>query len=54
MRDEATCAPLFDHLAGCGEQFVWDGDPEGLGGLEVDDEVALAGDHSCPPPTGIR
>ena len=34
-------APLFDHLIGCGEQFVWDGDSERLGGLEVDDEVGF-------------
>src|SRR6266576_1026111 len=34
---------LFDHLVGCGEQFVWDGDSERLGGLEVDHQLEFGG-----------
>src|SRR5262245_134597 len=29
----------FDHLVGAGENRVWHGQAEGLGGLEIDDEL---------------
>src|SRR5262245_54253121 len=34
-------APLLDHLIGSGEDRRRDGQPEGFGGLEVDDELEL-------------
>jgi len=30
-------AHLFDHLVGAGEDRWWDGQPECLGGIQVDD-----------------
>ena len=32
---------LFDHLIGSRKQFVWDGECERLGGLEIDDQLIL-------------
>src|ERR1700739_3138841 len=32
---------LFDHLIGSRKQFVWDGESERLGGLEIDDQLKL-------------
>jgi hypothetical protein len=32
---------LFDHLIGSRKQFVWDGESERLGGLEIDDQLIL-------------
>jgi hypothetical protein len=32
-------ALLFDHHVGTGEQWKWDGEANGLGGLEVDDQL---------------
>src|SRR6516162_1388444 len=34
-------AHLLDHLIGNRKQFVWDGESERLGGLEVDDQLKL-------------
>jgi hypothetical protein len=34
-------ARLFDHLVGSRKQFVWDGEAERLGGLEIDDQLKL-------------
>ena len=31
--------PLFDHLVGAGEERRWNGEAEGLGGLEVDRQL---------------
>ena len=30
---------LFDHLVGGSEQFIWNGDAERLGGLEIDEQL---------------
>ena len=32
---------LFDHLIGRRKQFVWDGESERFGGLEIDDQLIL-------------
>jgi hypothetical protein len=32
---------LFDHLIGSRKQFVWNGESERLGGLEIDDQLIL-------------
>jgi hypothetical protein len=32
----------FDHLVGTGEQRGWHGEPEGLGGLQIDGQLVLA------------
>jgi hypothetical protein len=32
---------LFDHLIGSRKQFVWDGESERFGGLEIDDQLKL-------------
>jgi len=32
---EATSQALFDHFVRSGEQFIWNGDAERLGGLEI-------------------
>jgi len=34
---------LLDHLIRAEQQRGWDGKPESLGGLEVDDELELGG-----------
>src|SRR6266567_5102758 len=40
----ATFADLLDHLVGGREQRRWDGEVEGLGGIDVDDEIELGRD----------
>jgi len=37
--NERAGRPLLDHLVGCGQQRIRDGNSERLGGLEVDDEL---------------
>jgi hypothetical protein len=36
-----TSLALFDHLIGSRKQFVWDGESERLGSLEIDDQLIL-------------
>ena len=38
-------APLFENLVGQGEQLIRHGEPERIGGLEVDDQIELGGSH---------
>ena len=40
---KATFRPLFDHLVGAGKQRERHGNPEGLGGLEVDHQFKIDG-----------
>ena len=38
---DAKTPDLLDHLIGSRKQFVWDGESERLGGLEIDDQLIL-------------
>src|SRR5262249_54239338 len=38
-RYSITLTALLDHLIGSRKQFVWDGESERLGGLEIDDQL---------------
>jgi len=39
VREDKTA--LLDHLIGSRKQFVWDGEAQRLGGLEIDDQLKL-------------
>jgi len=48
----AAKKPLFDHLVGAGENRIRHGQAEGLGGLEIDDELE-PGDNSTGSSLGL-
>jgi len=40
---EETSAPLFDHLVGARQERFRDHEPDGAGGLEIDDKLEFLG-----------